>query len=173
MWLAGTVLGGAFTSRLNHLIREVRGYSYGVRADFANARRFGTFTVRGAVQTEVTAAALADTVAEITRTHDGGVTEPELAVARSFRAGQLSVDMQTPGAIARALATLVVHDLPDDYHATLRSQLLAATVEEVSTAAAAHLHPERLTLVVEGDAVAVREQLAATGLGDLAEVSPR
>lgn len=172
MSLAGTVLGGASTtSRLNHLIREVRGYTYGIRADFAHTRRFGTFSVRGAVQTGVTALALADTVAEITRTHDQGVTEPELAVARSFRAGQLSVDMQTPGAIARALATLVVHDLPDDYHTTLRAQLLAATVAEVSAAAAAHLHPDRLTLVVEGDAASVRGQLAASGLGELADAA--
>ena len=34
MTLAATVLGGAFTSRLNHLIREVRGYTYGIRGDF-------------------------------------------------------------------------------------------------------------------------------------------
>ena len=34
MRLVGTVLGGAFTSRLNHLIREVRGYTYGMRAEY-------------------------------------------------------------------------------------------------------------------------------------------
>ena len=171
MSLAGTVLGGAFTSRLNHLIREVRGYTYGIRADFAHSRRFGAFTVRTAVQTEVTAPALADAVAEISRTHADGVTEAELEVARSFRAGQLSVDMQTPGAIARALTTLVIHGLPDDYHATLRNHLLNATVEEVSAAAATHLRPDRLTLVVEGDAAAIRDQLAVTGLGDLADAT--
>jgi len=171
MLLAGTVLGGAFTSRLNHLIREVRGYTYGIRADFSHARRFGSFTVRAAVQTEVTAPAVADTVQEIVRTYADGVTGDELAVARSFRAGQLSVDMQTPGAIARALTTLVVHGLPDDYHAALRTQLLHATVEEVSAAAAAHLRPQALTLVVEGDASTIRDQLAATGLGDLADAT--
>ena len=60
--------------------------------------------------------------------------------------------MQTPGSIAGALATLVVHGLPDDYYATLRRSLLDATVAEVSAAAAAHLHPAGLTVVVEGDA---------------------
>jgi predicted Zn-dependent peptidase len=163
--LAGTVLGGAFTSRLNHLIREVRGYTYGIRAEFAAARRFGRFLVSSSVQTAVTAPALVDTVGEITRTQVEGVTEAELAVARTWRAGQLSVDMQTPGAIARALGTLVVHDLPDDYHATLRAELLAAPEAAVSRAAAAHLRPEELVLVVEGDAASIRADLAATGLG--------
>jgi zinc protease len=159
--LAGTIVGGAFTSRLNHLIREVRGYSYGMRAEFGMARRFGRFTVSASVQTAVTAPALADTIAEITRTQADGVTDEELAVARTWRAGQLTVDMQTPSAIAEALATLVVHGLPDDYHATLRARLLDATTDEVSAAARMHLRPAALTLVVEGDAAAVRDDLAA------------
>jgi predicted Zn-dependent peptidase len=167
--LAGTVLGGAFTSRLNHLIREVRGYTYGIRAEFGAFRRFGRFTVSCAVQTAVTTPSLVDTVAEVTRTAAEGVTEEELAVARTWRAGQLSVEMQTPGAIARALATLVIHDLPDDYHASLRADLLAASVSEVSRAAAEHLRPERLTLVVEGDAGAIREELIRAGLGEVVD----
>ncbi|MER7458414.1 pitrilysin family protein [Micromonospora sp. NPDC126480] len=167
MTLAGTVLGGAFTSRLNHLIREVRGYTYGIRGDFAASRRFGRFAVNSGVQTAVTAPALVEAVGEITRTRETGVTEEELAVARSWRAGQLSVELQTPRAIAAALATLVVHDLPDDYHARLREELLAADVDQVSAAAARHLHPESLTLVIEGDAAVIRDDLAATNLGEI------
>ncbi|GAB3944155.1 M16 family metallopeptidase [Micromonospora vulcania] len=167
MTLAGTVLGGAFTSRLNHLIREVRGYTYGIRGEFASSRRFGRFAVSSGVQTAVTAPALVEAVGEITRTQVDGVTEEELAVARSWRAGQLSVELQSPRAIASALTTLVVHDLPDDYHARLREELLAADVDQVSAAAAAHLHPDALTLVIEGDAAVIRDELTATGLGEV------
>ncbi|MEV0427504.1 pitrilysin family protein [Micromonospora sp. NPDC050495] len=167
MTLAGTVLGGAFTSRLNHLIREVRGYTYGIRGDFASSRRFGRFGISSGVQTAVTAPALVEAVGEVSRTQLTGVTEDELTVARSWRAGQLSVELQSPRAIASALTTLVVHDLPDDYHARLREALLAATVEEVSAAAAAHLHPDSLTLVVEGDAAVIRDELVAAGLGEV------
>lgn len=171
MSLASTVLGGAFTSRLNHLIREIRGYTYGIRSDFALSRRFGRFVVSSAVQTAVTAPALLDAVAEIARTEEAGVTEEELAVARSWRAGQLSVELQTPRAIAGALTTQVLYGLPPDYHVRLREQLLAATVEEVSAAAARHLHTEGLVLVVEGDASVIRDDLAATGLGELVELT--
>lgn len=172
MTLAGTVLGGAFTSRLNHLIREVRGYTYGIRGDFASSRRFGRFAISSGVQTAVTAPALVEAVGEVSRTRLTGVTEDELAVARSWRAGQLSVELQSPRAIASALTTLVVHDLPDDYHARLREALLAATVEEVSAAAAAHLHPESLTLVVEGDSALIRDDLVAAGLGEVVDHAP-
>ncbi|MEV0153333.1 pitrilysin family protein [Micromonospora sp. NPDC050686] len=169
MMLAATVLGGAFTSRLNHLLREVRGYTYGVHADFAASRRFGRFVVASGVQTAVTAPAVVEAVGEINRTQSGGVTEDEVAVARAWRAGQLSVELQSPRAIAAALTTLVVHDLPDDYHARLRESLLTADAELVSTAAAAHLHPDALTLVIEGDAAVIRDELAAAGLGELVD----
>jgi predicted Zn-dependent peptidase len=168
MQLAATVLGGAFTSRLNHLIREVKGYTYGIRGDFALSRRFGRFAVSSSVQTAVTAPALVDTVGEISRTAADGVTEEELDVARRWRVGQLSVDMQTPGSILGALTTLVIHGLPDDYYATLRQELLSATVDEVSAASATHLHPDALTLVVEGDGASIRDELVATGLGEVA-----
>jgi zinc protease len=171
MSLAATVLGGAFTSRLNHLIREVKGYTYGIRGDFGMSRRFGRFTVNSAVQTAVTVPALADTVGEISRTRLDGVTEPELDVARRWRAGQLTVEMQTPGSIAGALATLVIHGLPDDYYPTVRQQLLDATVEDVSAAAAQHLHPQGLTLVIEGDTAIIRDELTAADIGDIKDAA--
>ncbi|BAL92330.1 putative M16-family peptidase [Actinoplanes missouriensis 431] len=163
MTLAATVLGGAFTSRLNHLIREVKGYTYGIRGSYGMTRRAGRFEVAAGVQTAVTGPAVADTLGEIRRTQNEGVTEAELEVARSWRAGQLSVEMQTPGAIAGALSTLVVHGLPDDYYETLRREYLEATVEQVSEAAARHLSVDGLTLVVEGDAAVIRDDLAEFG----------
>ena len=171
MTLVATVLGGAFTSRLNHLIREVKGYTYGIRADFAMTRRFGRFGINASVQTAVTTPALTDTIGEVTRTRLDGVTEEELEVARTWRAGQLTVDMQTSGSIAGALATLVIHGLPDDYYATLRRQLLDATVEQVSAAAATHLHPDGMTLVIEGDAALIRDELTAADLGEISDAT--
>jgi zinc protease len=167
--LAATVLGGAFTSRLNHLIREVKGYTYGIRGSYAMTRRFGRFEVAAGVQTAVTVPAIVDTLGEIARTQLDGVTEGELQVARSWRAGQLSVEMQTPGSIVGALSTLVVHGLPDDYYATLRRDYLEATVAQVSAAAAAHLHPRGLTLVIEGDAAILRDELTAAEIGELVD----
>ncbi len=169
MTLAATVLGGAFTSRLNHLIREVKGYTYGIRGSYAMTRRAGRFEVAAGVQTAVTAPAIQDTLGEIRRTQAEGVTEAELEVARSWRAGQLSVEMQSPGAIAGALASLVVHGLPDDYYETLRKEYLEATVDQVSAAAGRHLSVDGLTLVVEGDGEKIKAEL--TEFGDLTEAT--
>ena len=103
MSLAATVLGGAFTSRLNHLIREVKGYTYGIRGDFAMSRRFGRFGVSSAVQTAVTAPALADTIGEIARTRLDGVTEDELDGGPSL-AGRSTVGRHADAGLDRRRA---------------------------------------------------------------------
>src|SRR5206468_6105330 len=72
------VLGGMFNSRLNYRLREDKGYSYGAFGSFDCRRDGGTFAARSAVQTEVTAPALADAVGEIVAMHDDGVQPGEL-----------------------------------------------------------------------------------------------
>jgi zinc protease len=61
------ILGGLFNSRLQRLLREERGYTYGVGAGFDLRRAAGPFSVRMAVQTEVTAPAVVDALGELRR----------------------------------------------------------------------------------------------------------
>ena len=43
------ILGGLFQSRLNHDIREIKGYSYGVSSGFAFGRGPGAFQAGGGI----------------------------------------------------------------------------------------------------------------------------
>lgn len=159
------VLGGMFNSRLNYRLREDKGYSYGAFGSFDTRRHAGIFVARSAVQTEVTAPALADAVAEIRTMHDGGATAEELEQARSYRAGVFPINFAGPGAVAAGLADLVVHDLPDDHYDRLRQDVLDVGLDAVNAAAAQRLRPDELVAVVVGDAGAVADDLRDLELG--------
>ena len=159
------VLGGMFNSRLNYRLREDKGYSYGAFGSYDCRRHGGVFAARSAVQTEVTAAALADAVQEIAVMHDDGVKPDELEQARSYRAGVFPISFAGPGAVAAGLGDLVVHDLPDDHFDQLRQRVLDVTLDEVNAAAGQRLRPQDLVCVVVGDANSVVADLEATGLG--------
>ena len=58
------ILGGQFVSRLNMNLREDKGYTYGVRSGFEFRRAPGPFVVQAAVQTDVTADAVREVLAE-------------------------------------------------------------------------------------------------------------
>ena len=95
------------------------------------------------------------------------MTEDELSLATSYLDGVFPIRFETTAAIASALTTLVVYDLPDDWYDVYRERVRAVTSGDVLIAADRHLHPEALQMVVVGNAAAVRERLEAMAFGPL------
>ncbi|HET9985959.1 MAG TPA: pitrilysin family protein [Longimicrobiales bacterium] len=160
-----SLLGGAFTSRLNLSLRERHGFTYGVRSGFAFRRRPGPFVIQTAVATEVTARAVEEALKEIHLLRDEGPSAEEVAAARDYLAGILPLELQTTEQVGARLADLVIYDLPDDYFETYRQRILGVTAEEVHRVARDHLRPERLAIVVVGAASEIAPALEALGIG--------
>lgn len=159
------ILGGLFNSRLNRKLREEKGYTYGASAGFDFRRAAGPFGARAAVNTEVTVPALLDLLAELERIREGDVSEAELAVARDYLVGVFPLRFETPGALVGALAGLAVHGLPDDELVGYRDRIEAVTAAGVRAAATSRIHPDRLGIVLVGDADAFLPDLEGAALG--------
>lgn len=159
------VLGGSFNSRLNTQLRQVKGYSYGASAGFDMHRYTGELRGHTEVRTDATAPAVCDAVAEFLTLHTDGVTEHEAREALDYQIGAFATTLETPGAISRALATIVVNDLPDDYYSTLRTQLTNLGKQDLDRMAREHFDPSRLSVVVEGDLATFADELAEADLG--------
>jgi zinc protease len=165
-----SLLGGAFTSRLNMSLRERHGFTYGARSGFVYRRQPGPFIIQTAVATDVTAPAVAEILAELRGLRDGGATEPETAAARDFVAGVVPLQLQTTEQIASRLSEIFIHDLGDDYLAHFQAGIRAVTVDDVNAAARRHLDVDRLAIVIVGDAAAIEAPLAALGVGPVRHV---
>ena len=163
--IMNAVLGGLFSSRINLNLREVHGYTYGANSYFDWRRQKGPWVVATAVASEVTPAAATEVLKEIDRFRAGPITEDELTLATSYLDGVFPIRFETTSAIASALTTLVVYDLPDDWYDEYRARVRAVTSADVLVAAERHLHPEALQMVVVGNAAAVRGGLEAMAFG--------
>ncbi len=161
----GAILGGLFNSRLNMKLREEKGYTYGAHAGFDLRRAAGPFSARAAVNTEVTAAALSDLIAELERIRSHRVTAAELRAARDYLIGVFPLRFETPGPIVQALSGMIVHDLPDDELATYRERIDGVTVDDVLAAAQAHIDVDGAAAVLVGDAAVVASSLEVVGFG--------
>ena len=171
--IVNTVLGGAFTSRLNLNLREVHGFTYGVRSRFLVRRGAGPWCVSTAVGTDVTADAVHEAVTEITTLVAEGPTEEEVGSARDYLAGVFPLRLETTGQIAARIAELLIYDLPDDYYADYRDRLRSVTLEEAHEAARRCIHPDEMTVVVGGDAKEIQGHLEELGWGPVTvEASP-
>ncbi len=167
-----SILGGAFTSRLNLSLREKHGFTYGVRSGFAFRRRPGPFVIQTAVATEVTARAVEEALREVKRLRDDGASNDEVAAARDYLTGIMPLELQTTEQLAARLADLVIYDLPDDYFAEYRQRIAAVSPEDVVRVAREHIVPDRLAIVVVGDAGRIRPELEALGVGSVQVHTP-
>lgn len=162
--VANTILGGAFTSRLNQNLRETHGYTYGASSRFEMRRAPGAFMAGAAVQADKTAEAIREFFNEF-----GGMLKPvpadELAKARNYLALGYPAEFETTGDIAGQLAELFIYGLPEDFPSTFVPRTLAVTADQVLAAARAHVTPDRVVVLVVGDRAKLEGPLKSLGLG--------
>lgn len=170
-------LGGTLTSRLDRVLREEKGYTYGVRS-FGQVLRSapeGTgaamLAISGSVDTASTGPALEDLWTVLRTLAAEGLTDAERDAAVQNLVGVAPLKYETSAAVAGTLADQVEQYLPDDFQARLYERMAqTGTVE--ATAAVVNAFPvDRLVTVLVGDAAAIEEPVKALGIGEVTVVS--
>ncbi|HYL41730.1 MAG TPA: insulinase family protein [Candidatus Binatus sp.] len=159
------ILGGLFNSRLNRVLREERGYTYGAGAGFDLRRAAGPFAARAAVNTEVTVPAVEAILAELQGIRDRPASDAELHAARDFLVGVFPLRFETPAAVVGAISSIVIHGLPDDELTRYRTAVEAVDRDAVTAAATAHVRPAEASILLVGAADEFQPALEAANLG--------
>ena len=164
--ILNTILGGDFVSRLNSNLRERKGFTYGVRTGFNLRRGIGPFVMQTSVGTDVTGPALAEAWKEI---RDIATTRPatdqEIAQAFASVSKGYPRSFETAGQVARSVAQLALHGLPDSYFEQFVPKLSQVTAGHVTAAARRYLDPAKMTTVIVGDLDKIAVSLPGLGLG--------
>lgn len=164
------VFGGTFTSRLNGLLREKRGYTYGVRAAPEPLRQGGTLLIRTRIRADVTAPALADILAELDNIRKG-ITPDELAKAQGAYKQDLVEAMETRDGIASTFAEVAASGRPTDTLGSLLTSMNGITTEAVAPAMA-NWDRSKSVFVLVGDRAKIEPALKEAGQTRIEIVSP-
>lgn len=168
VWVMNAVLGWwDLSNRLFMNLREAHAYSYGAGSTFDARRVAGPFEAESDIARDKTSAGLREMLAEIARMRTELVGDDELDAAKKALTRELPRRFETAEGTAKAVASVAVHGLRLDEFATLPARWAKVTREDVRRAAAAHLDPSALRIVVVGDAREVRSGLEALALGEL------
>ncbi len=180
--LGAYCLGGTLTSRLDRVLREEKGYTYGVRS-YAQVLRSSEPTalqgstgasllaISGSVDTESTGPALADLWTVLRTLAAEGLTDAERDIAVQNLVGVAPLKYETAAAVAGTLADQVEQHLPDDFQAQLYARLAETGTVEATAAAVSAFPADRLVTVLVGDAAEIREPVEALGIGEVTVVS--
>jgi predicted Zn-dependent peptidase len=172
-------LGGTLTSRLDRVLREEKGYTYGVRASQqvlrspagAAAAGASLLAISGSVDTESTGPALGDLWTVLRTLAAGGLTDAERDVAVQNLVGVAPLRFETAGSVAGTLADQVEQHLPDNYQAHLYARLAQTSTDEASTAVVAAFPADRLVTILVGDAAQIQAPVEALGIGSVTVVA--
>ncbi len=161
--------GGGFGTRLNLNLREDKGYSYGVFSNFNPMSHAGQWMASGGVQTDKTAAAVAEFDKELKDLVGARpIGAEELDHAKTRRVRGYAQQFESLGRIAQQIGELWTLGLPmselqREYDATQKVSL-----DAVLAAATKYVRPEASGLLLAGDRAKIEQGLRELQLGEIA-----
>ena len=163
--LAIRILGGEGSNRLHQVLRTARGLTYGAQANFDTYKDGGDFEAETNTRTAATGEVLRLIVDEFSRLQRERVSERELADAKAYLTGSFPLTIETPNAIAMQILNVLFYGLPIDQLQSFRERVNAVSVDDIQRVARNYLKPDRLSVVLVGNAAAFTNQLANIGFG--------
>jgi predicted Zn-dependent peptidase len=159
-----TILGGAFTSRLNTNLREVHGWSYGAGSSYSMRQNAGPFTAQAGVVTAKTDSSIVEFMKELNRIRAEPVTAEELDKAKRYLALGFPQSVETNPQVAAQLAGLVTYGIDPNFLSTYVQRVMAVTVDDVRRVANQYVRPGNAIIVVVGDRSKVEAGLRAANV---------
>ena len=114
-------------------------------------------------RSETTGETLRLMIDEVSKLLRERVGERELAGAQEYLTGSFPLTIETPSQIALQILNAVFFGLNMNDLQTYRERVNAVTVDDVQRVARTYLHPDKLTIVLVGDASAFVKQLPGAG----------
>jgi len=158
------VLGwGGFTSRLWKEVRSNRGLAYHVYGIMGRGLQRGIFEAGCQTSSQTTCEAIAVIRDVIAGMKEAPPSDDELALAKESKLNRFVFNFGSSAQIVRQRAALEFYGYASDYLDTYEANIMAVTREHVYQAANKHLHPDRLVILVVGDATKFDKPLSAFG----------
>jgi zinc protease len=156
--------GGGFASDLTQVLREGKGYTYGIGSGFDGTDLPGRFSIGSSVRSNITLEAL-ELIKDIVERHGPEFDATDLEATQSFLLRTNARAFETLGSKLGVLRAMSAYAFPADYVLQREQIVRDMTIEEIQRLAAEYLDPENMIWLVVGDARTQEGRLGALGLG--------
>lgn len=157
-------LGGAFTSILNQILREQKGFTYGASSSFREMKSTAPFVAATSVRSDATLESV-KIIREEMEKYRNGISEEDLQFVKNYLTRSNALRFETNDALAGMLATMSKYGLSDDYIKQEEAIIRNMTSEEANATIQKYIVPDRMYYVVVGDAASQMKPLEKIGFG--------
>jgi zinc protease len=157
-------MGGAFTSILNQILREQKGFTYGARSGFREMKSPAPFIISTSVRSDATLETLEIITGELQKYREG-IAEGELQFIKNSMIRSNALRFETNEALADMLSYIGKYGFSDDWVRKEEDVIRNMTIEDHKAITQKYFDPGRMYYVVVGDAATQMKQLEKVGFG--------
>lgn len=166
--MLNTILGGAFTSRINMNLREDKHWTYGASSFLISAQGQRPFVVQTSVQSDKTKETMIEIKKELEQIKSTKPpTDEELNKNKQNEILSLPGYWETMRSVLGSLTSIVKYNLPDDYYKTYPDKLRSLSLDEINKVANRVIHSDKLVWVVVGDRSKIEKDIRQLNFGDI------
>ena len=158
-------LGGSFNGRVNMILREEKGFTYGARTGFNGSFYPGTFVASSSVRSNTTFESTTIFFDEMNAYREG-IPEEDLDFTKNALIKSNARRFETIGALRGMLDNIAKYDLSFDYVKDREEVVRNMTLEEHRTLAQKYINPDIMTCVIAGDAKTQLAKLKDLNMGE-------
>ncbi|HOU01333.1 MAG TPA: pitrilysin family protein [Bacteroidales bacterium] len=157
-------LGGAYTSILNQILREQKGFTYGASSSFREMKSVAPFIAATSVRSDATFESVKIIREEMERYRKGISTE-DLQFVKNYLIRSNALRFETNDALVGMLATMSKYGFSDDYIKKEEAIIRNMTLDDANATILKYIVPDRMYYVVVGDAASQMKALEKIGFG--------
>jgi zinc protease len=167
-------LGGNFNSRLNLKIREDKAWTYGIRSGFNGSYDDikGHYGISAGIKANATDSAIVEIVNELNKYRNEGISEEEFKFTKDALLASEALEYESNGQKASYIMQMAMRKLPENYAEQQQEVLKKLTREELNALAKQNLQTDKMTILVAGDMLLLKERLDKLGYGKVQMLDP-
>ena len=156
-----------FTARINQLLREEKGWTYGAWSWLSHNYMPGTFNMFSSIVTEHTAGAIQEVVRIIrTSKSDAPIKQEELDRAKGDLIGTFPLRFEKPAFAINNQLRMMRYNLPKDWITGYEQRVSSIDLQTAQKAWNDHIDAETLYILVVGDKKVYPTQSTRVGLSN-------
>ncbi len=161
--VANALLGEYFTSRLNLIVRDRLGLTYGIQSGLTYYKDYAFFSIASATAAQNTGQLISETVRQLRLLKAGDVLAQEIEVSKDYLLGGYPISVSTLGSVANRWLNGYSFGLSSDYLNEYMPKVSAVTRESVVNAIDDAFHLDEMVIVIAGNAKVIEASLKEKG----------
>jgi len=162
--VANYMLGGSFTSVLNNILREEKGFTYGAHSTIIGTKEYGLFIASSLVRTNSTLESVNIFKTEMEK-YRKSMTQEYIDITKNALIKGNAMRFETVGSLLEMLRSISTYGLPFDYIKKEEAYVKSLTVEKQLGIVNKYIDPNKMYYVVVGDAKTQFDDLEKVGFG--------